>query len=328
MNKKILFFILFISTSCFEEDSAITPYEGSFTLIAKNIEYVHSYYDFESNSVISTIPVDLWALGFSCKASAFEITTNSGNNWFIFNTNDSIFSENKLPSEKNIWGFDKQSAFPDSTAIGNWVSIQGMDTIYYKNIYLLGHYSGSFYDQKYIIRFLKVTPSEYILSIRDFTSDKIDTVNILKNPNKNFVLFTPEGRVISDVEPDINHYDIIFSPYYTIATQVGITAPYLVRGVFLNSHETLAQTDSLTPYNNINKIILENSNFTSRRDIIGFNWKEVIIDQNSGTASYKIKANYSYIIQTQERNLYRMRFINYQLNGENGFPSFEFEKIP
>lgn len=327
MNNKIFFLITFILISCFEEDRALTPYEGSFTLITKNIEFFQSYFDFESNSVVSITPANQWALGFSCKASDFVITTNSGYNWFIYNTNDSIFSENNLPSEKSIWEFDLQSAYPDSTAIGDWISILDIDTLYHKNVYLLGHYSGNLYDQKYKIRFLKVTLKEYIFSIQNFGSDIIDTVNIYKNPNKNFVFLSPGDRNILDFEPNRNSYDIIFEPYYTITTQVGITAPYLVRGALLNSFETLAVIDSLTPYYDIDKKILENYYFTFQKDIIGFDWKEVLIDQNSGNASYKIKTNCSYLIQTQEGNFFKLRFINYQLNGENGFPSFEFEQI-
>lgn len=325
MNKKILLLIIIIVTSCFEEDEPLLPYEGSFTLIKDNIEFIQSYFDFETNSVVGTLPVNQWAIGFGCKASDYVVITNSGSNWFIHNTNDTLLLEKNLPSETKIWEFDKQSAFPDSTALSNWLTFKDNDTVISKNIYLLGHYAGNLYDEKYCIQFLDVTSSYYTIYIKEFKADIGDTINIVKNPNKNFIYFSPKDRKIIDSEPSYQKYDIIFSPYYNIATQVGITAPYLVRGVFLNRYNTLAAIDSVTSFNSIHEITPGNYNFTSQKDIIGYNWKEVYIDQSSGTASYKIKENCSYIIQTQDGNCYKMRFINYQLNGENGFPSFEID---
>jgi hypothetical protein len=317
---------LFLS-ACFEEDKPLPPYNGIVTIIDNNIEYFQSYFNFESDSTLAVFPVDQWALGFSCGTNDYAITTNSGNNWFIANTYDSIFSEQKIPSESNIWGFDRQSAYPDSTAIGNWFELSDNDTLYLKDIYILGHFRGNSYDKKFMVQFLSVSGTDYTIFIKNLGTEVSDTLIIAKNPTKNFVYLLPGTNTISDPEPPKEAYDIIFCPYYKITTQIGITSPYLVRGALIDPLSTQVATDSVYDYESINYNNINDFDFRQQRDIIGFNWKQVYIDQVSGTATYKVKLNYFYIIQTQQGNYYKMHFLNYQLNGENGFPTFEFEKL-
>lgn len=325
-NLSYIAIVLFLS-SCFEEDKPLPPYNGRVTIIDNNIEYFQSYFDFESDSTLAVFPVGHWALGFSCGTNDYTIATNSGNNWFISNTHDSIFSEQKIPSESNIWEFDRQSAYPDSTAIGNWLEISKNDTIYLKDIYILGHFRGNSYDEKFILQFLSVSAIDYKVFIKNLSTKMSDTLIIAKNPSKNFIYLMPGDNSILDPEPPKNTYDIIFCPYYKITTQVGITSPYLVRGALINTLSTQGAIDSVYNYESVNYQNISDFDFHSERDIIGFNWKQVYIDQVLGTAGYKIKLNYFYIIQTQQGNYYKMHFLNYQINGENGFPTFEFEKL-
>ena len=319
---------LLIMSSCFNEDEPLPPYEGNVTTVVDHIEYFQSYFDFESNKIVESFPADSWALGFSCNSNSSKIITNSGAGWFIHNTLDTGYIVSSPPSEKIIWQFDQQSYFPDSTAVGDIYEINNQDTSYSNHVYFLGKYIGGAYTQVYVVKFLHTDRQSFTIVIKDSSQLlEQDTLTINKKENKNFVYWHPEDQSTLDLEPEKTRYDLVFGPYYDIATQIGITAPYLVRGALLNISKTTAVLDTINSYYTNNAENISDFTFSQKRNTVGFEWKEVFIDQASGTASYKIRPNYSYLIKTGENNTYKFRFLTYKANGENGYPSFEFEQI-
>ncbi len=327
-NRFYIIFTLLLLSSCFKEDEALPPYEGNVTTIINHIEYFQSYFDFESNKIVESFPADSWHLGFSCSPESKTIRTNSGAGWFIYNTYDTAFMVSSPPSEKNIWNFDHQGYFPDSTGVGKFFEINNQDTNYTNYVYLLGKYIGGAYAQVYAIKFIHADQNSYTLVYEESGhSLQRDTMYIEKNRNKNFVYWQAGGQSTLDLEPEKTAYDLVFGPYYEIATQIGVTAPYLVRGALLNITNTRATIDSINSYYTINAANIPDYTFSQKRNTVGFEWKRVFIDQSSGTASYKIRPNYCYLIQTSENNIFKFHFLTYQVNSENGYPSFEFEQI-
>lgn len=327
-NRIVLSLLAILVASCFEKDEPLAPYQGKVTIITHQIEQYTSYFDFETNSIVDWHPSNSWDLGFSCGAESLSILTNSGAHWFLYNTLQSdIKAEVQYPI-KTIWGYDKQSFYPDSTAASGWITLNNTDTSYSNQVYLLGNFSGSSYSEVYRIKFLQVNSLKYTFCYSPYNApESIDTITIQKNSNRNFVYYYFKSAQIVDVEPDIHSYDLIFCPYYAVVTELGVTAPYLVRGVFLNNTATQATIDSVTSYENITNSMISSYKLSSQRDAIGFNWKNVTVNTSSGTAGYQINPTYNYIIKTSEGNYYKMRFLSYELNGENGYPAFEFKSL-
>jgi hypothetical protein len=330
MKNKLIYIIPFITifiVSCFKEDEPLQPYPGEVSTIENHIEKFQSYYDFESDSVSCYHRSDEWTLGFGCGENELLISTNSGNNWFIYNTKQSDLNATIDYPYNKIWDYDLQKFFPTYTAISNWVNISDNDTTFTGIVFLLGKFNGSTYSDIYRLKILKADKHEYVFCYQsEYLAEQSDTFAVQKSPSKNFVYFSFTDFAVKDLEPEKSTYDIVFGPYYDSVTQIGVTAPYLVRGVLLN-YGSVAAIDSITDFKSINTNDFSSSDFFSQRNFIGYNWKNVLIDQSASSASYSVRSDYNYMIKTQEGNYFKFRFVSYSLNGENGYPSFEVEKI-
>jgi hypothetical protein len=314
-------------TSCFEKDEQVPPYPGQVVTIENNIENFQSYFDFGTNLTVSVNSIDTWQLGFETKPAGWHITVNSGDNWFIWNSHQSDFEMTLNPPSHVLWPYDIQSAFPDSTSTGDWTTSENGERNYTNDVYLLGKYSQGQYVLQKRIQFLHVDSTGYRFCYRNEDSGLSDTVSIMKADSVNFVYYDFTERAQQNLEPNDTSYDIVFGSYYDLATEFGITIPYLVRGVFLNLNGTSAVLDSLNSYDEINYDRLKDYVFTTQRDIIGYRWKDVNVDISSGSAQYTVRDNYTYIIRTSDGRYYKMHFLSFSLNGISGFPRFEFREL-
>jgi hypothetical protein len=320
--------ILFILSACFKEDVALKPYDGVITLIPEPIQLNQSYFDFETGRVLASLPGNTWQLGFECTAEGWHIITNSGGNWFIYNSEQTVPNELVSMPTKVDHLYDVPSAFPDSTAVGNWTTISPGGNTYTHNIYLLGHYENAkFKDIKEVV-FLSVDDTSYHFSYKEELSGLSDTISIIKNDSAGYVYFNFDTKLQVNAEPDKELWDLAFGPYYDMATYFGVTIPYLVGGSFINAGYTEAVLDSLNSFDRIDADMIPDYEFIRQRDIPGYRWKSVTVDvSGGGSATYKVKTDYSYVFHTAEDHYYKLKFISYTHNGLSGYPQFEFKKL-
>ena len=93
-------------------------------------------------------------------------------------------------------------------------------------------------------------------------------------------------------------------------------------GILINDKTTQVAVDTINDFNQINYSSLSNYQFLSKRDIIGYNWKEF----NFETNLYSVKDNINFVIRDFEGKYYKMRFIDfYNDQGLKGYPKFELE---
>ena len=100
----------------------------------------------------------------------------------------------------------------------------------------------------------------------------------------------------------------------------------------------LEQNDD--PESEKNKQTIESSNFDNllisdfntiggaeAADAIGRSWLQILQPHSNGI--YKIYDFIPYIVQDQDKNYYKLRFLAYRGgdNAENGFPTFEYELL-
>lgn len=329
---KLLSFILFPLIvfslyACFEKDEAVEPYPGEVVLIDQNIIDYYSYFDFETEKIVKTHPVSDWQLAFESQSAGWHIMSNSGDNWFVWNTGATTFNSAPEPSEDSNWEYDRQHAYPDSTAVGNWVIPSEMGNSYTNEIYYLGKESGRDFIEQKQLQFIKVDSFSYTFCYKNSAGGIIDTITIEKLDSVNFVFFDFNLNQQINMEPDRDSYDIIFCPYYAIANYFGVTRPYLVRGVFLNANRITAAFDSINTYNQIDYESLDQYNFTPQRDLIGYTWKDPNVNTANVSANYTIRHHYNYIVHTPEGNYYKMRFLSFNLNGSSGYPQFEYKLL-
>lgn len=321
----ILLLFSFSLFSCFEEDSAVPPWPGEVITISEDIEEYFSYFDLETGKVVTSYPAEIWQIGFECGEEGWHILINSGDGWFLWNSYQTKFETDVEPPQGVLWLYDNQSAYPDSTAVGNWIDFNTQN--YTNHVFFLGNFrSGKYYDLKRI-QFFHVNSEQYQFLIRDEGSGLTDSVTIIKSDTSNFVYCNIYNTQQVNIEPRKEDFDIIFGPYYDLATQLGVTIPYLVRGTFLNAWETVAVLDSINDYDQITYEVLGEYTFTNQKDVIGYRWKDISIDPGSGRAAYKVKTNYSYIIQTSSDNYYKLRFLSFSIDGVSGYPRFEYKEL-
>lgn len=326
-NNKYYFLVILalLTVSCFEEDEQVPPYPGEVITVYDNIEFYQSYFDFETGEIVSSHASDLWQLGFESCDTGWHILVNSGANWFIWNSGQTDINASLDYPENELWAYDNQSAYPDSTAVGNWLEFMDDEKTYFNHVYVLGKYSSGIYSELKRLQFLEVDSTMYRFIVGEDAD--IDTIVIQKSDSSNFVYYSFDPGMQINLEPGKSIYDIIFGPYYDLATQFNLTIPYLVRGVLLNSNITTAILDSIYTYDEIDFEKLEEYDFSSQRDIIGYQWKEVSVNTSTGLADYIIKPNYTYIIRTADNNYFKMRFLSFSFEGSSGFPRFEYKEL-
>jgi hypothetical protein len=330
MNRSLLATGIILATlqACFKEDERASPYPGEVTTISDSMQVYRSYFDFESGIVIKSHRANAWQLGFECGADGWHIITNSGANWFVFNTGQNQLDA-VLTMPESVKGlYDKQHAWPDSTAVGNWLTYSEGLTEYTGNIYLMGKFvNGAFTDLKQLA-FLEVTDTAYKFFYKEQKTGLSDTVWVLKNDGVSFEYYSFDLHRQVNLEPDKTSYDLVFGSYYDLATLFGQTIPYPVGGVLLNIWETSAAIDSTDEYTAIVLETISGLNFTQQRDIPGYRWKTVTVDiTGGGAATYAIKTDYTYIFRTAQNNYFKLRFLSYTLDGRSGFPRFEYRML-
>lgn len=316
-------------TGCFEEDTRVEVPEltGNVDTLNNHIEEYFSYYDLETQTTTGIYTANCWELGFESSTEGYRISLNSATSSFIANSGNSEFNQ-ALPDQSELnWKWDNQAYFPDSTAIGEWFSVNEGDTLYHNKTYVLGStVNTTDFMPEFEIKLLKVDAFSYRFAISTIGNDNIDTFAISKIPNKSFVYYSIKNAE-TVLEPDVDEFDIVFGPYYEGLDFNQSIVPYFVRGVLLNPENTRVYVDSINTYKDITYSTLIEDNFSSTRNIIGHEWKNPTIDFESGKAVYTIRSDYTYIIETSMGSLYKFRFIGYALKGENGYPSYQFEKL-
>lgn len=316
-----------LMSSCFEEDKKVPEYPYEVYTISDSVQLNRSYFDFESGSVVKTHKANIWQLAFECGTEGNHIVTNSEAYWFIYNTHQSAIPPSVQMPSINTGMFDMQGLWPDSTAIGSWCFTNNSGNTYTKNVYLLGRLASGTYQNIKEIVFLELTDTSYMFSYHDQNTDTYDTVLMRKNNAYNFVYYSFDTKTALNPEPPRTDYDVIFTSYYDLATLFDITQPYHVGGCLLNIYETEAALDSITGYLQTDLNTALANDFSTKRDIPGYKWKDVNVDINAVNATYRVKPNYTYLFRTREGNFYKLRFISYSLQGKSGFPRFEFGRL-
>jgi len=336
-HKHIIYIILIISAlsaGCFEEDEKVPPHipgDEQHFAFDKSIYFTQSYFDLSSNSILAENGNAEWVLRFAAQARDWHIGVNSGNYWGVYNTGtdnpDSIPDNNPAPEE---WIFDHSSGDLDSSAFAGWVNFAAEDTTYTNNIYLLGTYDGLSFKASWAVQFTHVDESCYKFRMRAVTGVDWQDFEISKSQFHNYQHFTTSGGGQQvQIEPDRDLWDLQFTQYGTIIfTNEGVPTPYYVRGVLMNRHMVSAAVDSLKAFVDITFEDVAGYRFSRQQDFIGYEWKDVEVDINSGTAVYTVIPGITFIIMDTEGFFYKLRFVSYS-NGpsERGFPVFEHLRL-
>jgi len=325
---------LFIFTSCFKEDEKIVPFDRG-DKISATIEMTQTYinqvyYSLSEAQVVSSNTKMDFDLVFDNSKDGASIFLNTSN--FSTAAPSGKFSFGEVTSAAGLpLTFDASSANPDSVAIGPWFQINETDTVYNREVYVIDRgYDdlGNTLGFRKII-FDSISNNTYYFRYSLLNSSEVFSGIVQKSGSSNYCYYSFVQHAQRYPEPPKTDYDLLFTQYTTLLyTNDGEPYPYLVTGVLLNRYETQAYLDTTMVFDSITIQDIKYQLFTNRPDLIGYDWKEVLGDVNTGNVYYEIRPENNYLIEDQQGFFYKMRFIGFYNNtGEKGFPTIEFQKL-
>ena len=326
MKYAIVLISLLLLTSCFPEDKQIIPRDVDIIEIPYSMYENQTWYSLHNMLVTSTNSFLDWDLGFESNVTGHHIILNTSRFMYAGNTLSTDF----YAITDNICDtmiYDDSNGDLSRTAIGDWADFSDPDNpVYPKDVYIINLGSdnnGASYG------FRKITFDNFENGTYEIHFSNLDGSDehysmITTDPERSFTLFSfNNGGNIVPVQPPDNDWDICFTQYSTILfDDYDVATPYLVRGVYLNSAGTTATSDSVNSFYDISLNDIDNYNFLSSQDVIGYEWKEYKDD------SYIINPDVFYIIKDQRGEYYKLKFTGYyNSTGLRGYPSFQVIKL-
>ena len=344
VQKLILLFILAATfSSCFKDDERVTPYDrgdritdtipmtqisagGSIQLYLNQL-----YYNLNDSAIVSINEKKSFDLAFDASENGFRIWLNTAN-FMLAGKSDKTDLEAINSAAGLDMVYDPSSGNPDSTAIGEWLSLQNADTTYSQLVYVLDRgydEAGNLLGMRKI-RFDSLVGATYYFTYSNLNNtDKISASVTKQNGfNKVYFSFEDGGKQVQP-EPQKDNYDLLFTQYTTLLfTNEGDPYPYLVTGVLLNPYQTAVAFDSTMTFEEVDLATAMNMNYTTQYDRIGYNWKNVEGDVESGVVNYIVKPEFDFIIQNNIGQYFKLRFVGFYNNqGVKGFPVIEFQRL-
>lgn len=344
VQKLILLIILAATfTSCFKDDERITPYDRG-ERITDTIPMTHInaggsvqlylnqvYYNLNDSTITSVNEKISFDLAFDASENDFRIWLNTAN-FMLSGKSDKTELEAVSSAAGLNMIYDPSSGNPDSTAIGDWLTIQNADTSYSNLVYVIDRgydEAGNLLGLKKI-RFDSLIGDTYYFTYSNLNNtDKIST-SVKKQDGFNKVYFSfQDGGKQVQIEPQKEAYDLLFTQYTTLLfTNEGDPYPYLVTGVLLNPFQTTVAFDASMTFEEIDLAAAMNMSYTIQHDRIGYNWKDVQGDVESGIVNYIVKPEFNFIIQNNIGQYFKLRFVGfYNRQGVKGFPVIEFQRL-
>jgi len=318
---------LFSLTGCLPKEGPSPPYYAHIKTFPYSIYTNQVYYSLAKDTVVSHNSLGDWDLGFEASEEGSHIIVNSGDLLAVTNLG-SVDIHLVNPSVAGAkWVYDASDGNFDSLAINQWVDVSTIPYLYSNDLYILARQD----DQGIYVAYRKFKcvelTKDYYKILTGLMDQPIpDTVIVTKDPSVNFVcLSLRSGNSIVPIEPSKEDWDLLFTRYGTILfTDAGVPTPYSVNGVFINPNKVRVAKDNISDFLTVDSTYLSNYSFSSKWDIIGYDWKEVTINEAANTALYKPDPKKIYIIQDTRGDYYKLRFILYYKSGLPGYPGFEY----
>lgn len=321
--------------SCFKDDKMVPAHEPGqvTTMVIPMTQYYtyQVYFDIMSGEIVSSNDRSIFDLNFDCNDTSTIIKLNTANFAMIALTEFESFEE-VTDTTGLKWNYDKSDGNPDSIALLNWINIANNDTTYSDKVWVINRGVNSLGIMLGLkkIKFTGLINGKYYFTYSNMDNSGKVEAYVEKNDAYSYTQYSLiEGDVVQ-TEPDRFAWNLLFTQYTTLLfTNDSLPYPYLVTGV-LNSFDNVnIALDTTLLFSEILLSDTSKFEFSSTLDKIGYDWKELIGDVNTGDIYYEIKTNYNYMIKVNNSYYYKLRFINFYdpESGEKGYPTFEYQRL-
>ena len=315
MKKYFKYIFLLVLFSCEKEELPIQPHNpgnSEINQISLLSDYSRQvFYHLNKNETVSENTKTDWDLLFYENNEEHHIILNSS----TYAKSASVDLE--FDSEINISDLDFICDSPEG--INSGLSITN---IYSKTIVVDRGFNLNGTQRGYKKFNILEINNEYIdLIIANLDNSQYEEVRILKELGKEKYTYSFDDGIVS-IFPEDMSWDLLFTQYTHIFND-GTT--YLLTGVLTNYlNNVTVSIDTINEFNLINFSDIDNYNFSSNQDFIGYGWK----NYNHSSGVFTIIENINYIIKDVNGFYFKMRFIDYyNESGEKGYPKFEIQKL-
>jgi len=322
MKHYILIFAITIGlTGCFREELPVPAHEpgdvqvGTVSL-GDNYQY-QIFIDLETNSEITRNMKTDWLLALEASEEGSRVKLNSSLMIAAWNTGQTNFV-----AVTSAGGFEAGKAWDvpsgnlDSLALADWKkgTVYVIDRGYDERGNNLGYLK---------LQYLEATSSEYRIRLGNLSATQGAEVVIPKNPLYNFIHIDHLGNTVP-VEPAKNQWDLVFTQYTHLFTDMTPLMPYLVAGCLINSYDTWVAKVTDIAFEDIGYEDVLNLEMSNASDVIGYDWKVYSFD----TGSYEVYPEVVYIIKSHTGFYYKFHFTDfYNSKGIKGNPAWELQKL-
>jgi hypothetical protein len=264
-----------------------------------------------------------WDLQFESGPNGRMVMMNGGREVLAANSGKTAFGQ--VSAAQLAWHWDRTSGHPDSIFLSRCYGTHPNDTVY-----VIDRGARVAESERYFqIKFIHVDANKYKIEIADINGNNAKIITIPKDHQKLHVYFTyTNGGTALNFEPHIQDWHFCFKRYRWVYYEYSPPLLYTVVGVYINPHKVEVAVDSSMAFNDITQYHALQMTFSSKQDIIGFEWKWP--DFTASGVRYICRKNWNYIIREKspEHPVYKMRFIDfYNDQGVKGYPNFELKRI-
>ncbi len=276
---------------------------------------------FDSVPVKASLLCSAWDLAFDAHSTGFRIYMNGGNDVRIAKTTGTAFLPIQSPEQFNFkWD---EACGGDSIFLNNWCNSNGIgsDTVYIVDRGLVPSN-----EQRYLqLKLLSQDANGYAIEIAHIDGSNKQSHAILKDNSKEHILvkLNPDQLEQLNIEPNTNNWQLCFLKYRWIYYEFKPPLFYHVTGIFINTNQIEVAVDSTHNYEDIALNAVPQYQFSSKRDIIGYDWK--IYDFTNGKYWPRKYVTYIIALKGPVKKYYKLRFTDfYSSNGLKGSPKFEW----
>lgn len=334
-NLIIIIVISVTLSSCFEKDEMVPthiPGDVVTATIPMTMFYTYqAYYSLSTSEITSINDRSDFDLNFECLDTSTVIRLNTANFAMAAITDHNNILD-IIDTVGLVWNFDGSTGSIDSLAINNWITVLSGDTTYADKVWIFNRGINSLGVQ---LGLMKIKFTEFKDGAYYFTYAQMDNSNLVnavveKDDLHLFKQYSFIGDTAEQFEPIATNWDLLFTQYTSLLyTTEGEAYPYLVTGVLSQYDNLSVALDTNLVFNDITIADTVTLEFSKNFDKIGYNWKELIGDINTGDIRYEVRTNYNYIIKDSKSYFYKLRFVNFYdpVTGEKGFPTFEYQRL-
>jgi hypothetical protein len=284
------------------------------------------WFDLGTGAIVSSNVKTASDLGFDCSPGGWKVILNTADFMYAADLGVVPFG---IPQDTAgaRWRFDKSDGNPDSTAIGQWWTLAGSDTVSNGHVFAVNRgldeagNSLGFYQ----VVFDSLKNGVYYFRSALLNGESPRSGSLSRDTLYGCRWYSLFHGAPADIEPPKANWDLLFTQYTTMLyTDLGEPYPYLVTGVLLNPGRVAVAQDTTLGFASVTLADAFSLSYSDALDAIGYEWKRYDFDAGVYTVDYQK----TYVIRTADGRYYKLRFVGfYNAAGDKGYPVIEFSEL-